>query len=254
MAFVGILNAFADRRVHIDYAGDPLKEKERVQIERMMDYQVDFYTLFGLGDSLSVKLTVFNERSEAMFYLDTMGVTKIIPLNTANGLYNSGKKEAIILEMGKDRKKGLSVIYHELSHFFTREITCVNPPMWLMEGLSEYFEHCEVGKKGISHSMTSYEKGRIRTMYMLGEINLRTFVDADRTLFMKKQRNDEQYAYVLAHALVTFMVENVSRQILGNLIGLLQDNKDKSKVSEKIARVYPGGFETFEKDFEKLYR
>ena len=140
------------------------------------------------------------------------------------------------------------------SHFFTWEITCVNPPMWLMEGLSEYFEHCEVGKKGISHSMTSYEKGRIRTMYMLGEINLRTFVDADRTLFMKKQRNDEQYAYVLAHALVTFMVENVSRQILGNLIGLLQDNKDKSKVSEKIARVYPGGFETFEKDFEKLYR
>lgn len=91
-------------------------------------------------------------------------------------------------------------------------------------------------------------------MYMLGEINLRTFVDADRTLFMKKQRNDEQYAYVLAHALVTFMVENVSRQILGNLISLLQDNKDKSKVSEKIARVYPGGFETFEKDFEKLYR
>lgn len=104
--------------------------------------------------------------------------------------------------------------------------------MWLMEGLSEYLNIAKSGKR-YQPLHDIIRKGRIRTMYMLGEINLRTFVDADRTLFMKKQRNDEQYAYVLAHALVTFMVENVSRQILGNLIGLLQDNKDKSKVSEK---------------------
>ena len=253
MAFVWSLNVFADRRIHIDYGGDPLTEKERLQIERILDYQVDFYSLFGLEDSLRVKLTVFNERSEAMFYLDSLGVTKIIPLSTANGLYNSKEKEAVILEMGKDRKKGLSVIYHELSHFFTREITCTNPPMWLMEGFSEYFEHCEVRKKGIRHSMSSYEIGRIRTMYMLGEINLKKFVDSDRTLFMKKQRTDEQYSYILAHALVAFMVENVSHQILVNLISLLQDHADKSAMSEKIARIYPGGFDAFENDFAKLY-
>lgn len=242
----------ADERLHIEYAGDGLTEKERLQIEQIMNYQTEFYSLFGLEDSLKVKLTVFEERSEAMFYLDTIGISKTHPLNRVNALYDAKRKEAIIMGMEKDRKKTLAVIYHELSHYLTRQMTGINPPMWFMEGLSEYFEHCEAGKKGIRHSMTSYEKGRIRTMYMLGEVNLKEFIDADRILFMKKQRTDEQYAYVLSHALATFIIENIPRQIVGNFIGLLQDKTDKDKASEKIARVYPGGFDAFETDFEKF--
>ena len=240
--------SFADGRLIIDYGGDALTEKERMRIEHMMDYQIEFYSMFGLEDSLRVRLTVFDERSEGMFYLDTIGVSKRHPLKNVNALYMHNRKEAVILGMDEDRKRMLPVIYH------AREITNVNPPMWLMEGLSEYFENCEVGKKDIKHTITSYEKGRIRTMYMLGEMDLRKFVDSDRSLFMKKQRTDEQYAYILSHLLVTFMIENVSRQVFVNLIDLLHDNTDKSKVSEKIARTYPGGFETFESDFEKIYK
>lgn len=245
-------SSFANGGLLIEYGGDALTEKECRQIERMMDYQMEFYRMFGLKDSLKVRLTVFDERSEGVFYLDTIGISKYHPLKNVNALYMHNRKEAVILGMDKDRKRMLPVIYHELSHYFTREVTGVNPPIWFMEGLSEYFEHCEVGKKGIRHSMTAYEKGRIRTMYMLGEINLRKFVDADRTLFMKKQRTDEQYAYILAHAITTFMLENVSRQLLSDFITLLQDKTDRAKVSEKIARIYPGGFEAFETDFEKF--
>lgn len=245
--------SFADGGLIIDYGGDALTEKERQRIERMMDYQIDFYSMFGLKDSLRVRLTVFDERSEGVFYLDTIGVSKYHSLKNVNALYMHNRKEAVILGMDEDRKRMLPVIYHELSHYFTREITDINPPMWLMEGLSEYFENCEVGKKGIKHSITSYEKGRIRTMYMLGEIDLRKFVDSDRSLFMKKQRTDEQSAYILSHSLVTFMIENVSRQVFVDLINLLHDNTDKSKISEKIARVYPGGFDAFENDYAKLY-
>lgn len=108
--------------------------------------------------------------------------------------------------------------------------------------------------KTVWNAFLSSYLGRIRTMYMLGEMDLRKFVDSDRSLFMKKQRTDEQYAYILSHLLVTFMIENVSRQVFVNLIDLLHDNTDKSKVSEKIARTYPGGFETFESDFEKIYK
>lgn len=246
--------SFADGRLYIEYGGDPLKEKERMQIDVMMDYQIEFYDMFGLEDSLRVRLTVFDERSEGLFYLDTIGIGKYHPLKNVDALYMHHRKEAVILGMDEERKRMLPLIYHELSHYFTREVAGANPPVWFMEGLSEYFEHCEVGRKGVKHFMTSYEKGRIRTMYMLGEINLRRFVDSDRTMFMKKQRTDEQYAYILAHALVTFMIENVSRQVLGDFIYLLQDKTYKSKVSEKISCVYPGGFEAFENDFGKLYK
>ena len=68
--------SFADGRLIIDYGGDALTEKERMRIERMMDYQIEFYSMFGLEDSLRVRLTVFDERSEGMFYLDTIGVSK----------------------------------------------------------------------------------------------------------------------------------------------------------------------------------
>ena len=251
MASLSVLVATA-QCLKIEYAGNALSKKEQQLVEQMMVYQIKFYRLFGLRDSLKVKLTVFNERSVAEFYLDKIGVSKNNSIKNINGLYSSRRKEAVIMEMDKNRKKGLSVIYHELSHYLTREITGTNPPMWLSEGLSEYFENCEVGKKGIRHSMTAYEKGRIRSMYMLGEVNLRNFVDADWNLFMKKQRTDEQYAYILAHALTTFMLENVSRQLFSDFITLLQDKTDRAKVSEKIARVYPDGFEAFETDFEKF--
>ncbi len=89
----------------IEYAGDVLSEKEQQLVERMMVYQIRFYRLFGLRDSLKVKLTVFNERSVAEFYLDTIGVSKNNSVKNINGLYSSKRKEAIIMEMDKNRKK-----------------------------------------------------------------------------------------------------------------------------------------------------
>lgn len=252
VSFVGLQYSFAEGRLHIDYAGDLLTEKERQQVERMADYQIEFFRLFGLGDSLSLKITVFDEWRDSVSYIVPIQKNGNNSANKLSGVYMYNKKELIIKGMKNNREKGLSMIYHQLSHYFTREITGVNSPAWLIEGLGEYFKNCEVGKKGIKHSMPLYEKGRICTMYMLGEVNLRKFVDADIFQFMKRQKSDEKSAYILAHSVVTFMIEKVPHQVMDDLIGLLQNKTDRAKVSEKIARVYPGGFEAFETDFEKF--
>ena len=39
---------------------------------------------------------------------------------------------------------------------------------------------------------------------MLGDIDLLTFINSRQKEFMQQQRTDEQYAYILSHALVTF--------------------------------------------------
>ena len=57
--------------------------------------------------------------------------------------------------------------------------------------------------------------------------------------FMKRQTTDEQYSYILAHALVTFWIETVPRDILKKLIASLQNKDDLSTVSERIDCVYP---------------
>ena len=50
-------------------------------------------------------------------------------------------------------------------------------------------------------------------MYMLGEVNLPTFLNSSQGKFMKQQMTDEQYSYILSHALVTFWIESVPREI-----------------------------------------
>ena len=82
---------------------------------------------------------------------------------------------------------------------------------------------------------------------MLGDIDLPTFINSRQKEFMKQQRTDEQYAYILSHALVTFWIEKVPRQILRDFVLSFQNKDDSSIVSERIDKVYTGGFKQFEK-------
>lgn len=122
-------------------------------------------------------------------------------------------------------------------------------PGWLNEGLSKYFENCELGKKGLKHTLGDYERGRIRTMYMLGEVDLKSFIDNTNGDFRKKLLTDESYAYVLSHALVTFGLEVAEKEFMENFIGLLNKKMTGVRYSQLIDAVYPGGFMQFERDF-----
>lgn len=244
LAFFFLCDFVNAQSVHIMYEGDPLTEKEQQKIEQTLQYEVDFYVQFGLPNTLNFALHVFDKKADALEYL---GKLNIQVDKNIDGIYVSNLQKAFIL--GREKRKDLGIIFHELSHHFTRLITSNYPPTWLNEGLSEYFEHCKMSKKGLQHTLTDYEQGRIRTMFMLGDINLLTFINSHQGQFMKQQKTDEQYAYILSHALVTFWIEQVPREILKNFIFSLQDNKKALMVSEQIDRTYLGGFSQFEKDF-----
>lgn len=246
-----LCSPFHAQTVKVKYGGDPLPDKDRQKIEQFLQYEVDFYSQFGLPDTLSLQLYVFENKREAMDYLDSIKIS--LPIK-ASGVYSPKHQKAIILGREKGRERSLAVIYHELSHHFVSQILGKRPPSWINEGLSEYFEHCNISKKGVRHTFTEYEQGRIRTMYMLGEVNLPTFMNSNQGNFMKQQMTDDQYSYILSHALVTFWIENVPRELLKKLISALQNKSDSSTVSEQIDSIYPGGFQQFEKDFEAVYK
>lgn len=232
--------------VHIEYLGDPLSAKERLHIEEVLKYETAFYAQFGLSDTLDLKLRVFNRKAEGRAYLDEIGVH--LPLRI-RGVYMTRRKEAVILGREKGDKTWLGVVSHELSHHFAREIGGKHIPSWLNEGLSEYFKHCQIKKKEVRHILPSYERGRIRTMYMLGDVDLLSFINSDRKMFMERQFTDERYAYILSHALVTFWIEEVPRDVFKEFISILKDVKEYPTASDRINRVYPGGFPQFEQDF-----
>lgn len=168
--FCGLLHA---QTVKVEYGGDPLPGKDRKKIEQFLQHEVDFYSQFGLPDTLSLQLYVFENRREAINYLESINVS--LPIK-ASGAYSPKLQKAVILGRENGRERSLAIIYHELSHHFVSQILDKRPPSWLNEGLSEYFEHCTIHKKAVRHTFTEYEQGRVRTMYMLGEVNLPTFL------------------------------------------------------------------------------
>ena len=70
--FCGLLHA---QTVKVEYGGDPLPDKDRKKIEQFLQHEVDFYSQFGLPDTLSLQLYVFENRREAIDYLESINVS-----------------------------------------------------------------------------------------------------------------------------------------------------------------------------------
>ena len=126
LSFVCLCDLLHAQTVRIAYEGDPLTDKERQKIELTLQYEVEFYSQFGLPDTLNLKLTVFNKREDALVYLNKFNIH---PPKSTNGIYISRLQKAIILSREKEYQQGLGVIYHELSHHLTLQITAGRPPI-----------------------------------------------------------------------------------------------------------------------------
>ena len=240
-------------QLDIQYGGDVmLTQKELAKVERMADFEIEFYRQFGLPDTMQLRMTLFEDKNEGRAYLSKI-YNGLSPHLSTGGIYLDKNHEAVIWEFRENRERKLAVIYHEMSHYFQHRIFRRRLPVWISEGLSEYFEHCEVKKKSIRHIMSEYEEGRIRSMYMLNEVNLKSFVDISYNAFMGRQRMDENYSYILAHALIAFFLDDCPREIFVALFNSLQDNDYKISVYERIDRIYPGGFSSFKTDFRKKF-
>ena len=87
--FCGLLHA---QTVKVEYGGDPLPGKDRKKIEQFLQHEVDFYSQFGLPDTLSLQLYVFENRREAIDYLESINVS--LPIK-ASGAYSPKLQKAV---------------------------------------------------------------------------------------------------------------------------------------------------------------
>ena len=84
LCFICLCDLLHAQTVRIAYEGDPLTDKERRKIEQALQYEVEFYTQFGLPDTLNLQLTVFNKREDALIYLNKFNIH---PPKSTNGMY-----------------------------------------------------------------------------------------------------------------------------------------------------------------------
>lgn len=243
----------SSQHIFIEYAGAPLSDSYKKQTELFLKHGYKFYQPFGLPDTLKIKLNISdNEKDWKDVLISNKAYKKQYSIQP-KGLYSTKTHECHIMLSDGMKSINMGLIRHELSHFLTHKIMGNNPIPWLYEGLSEYFFHCKVTAKGLKHSLDPYEKGRLRTMFMLNEIEPEDVLDYNIKEFSQAQKTNDRITYITAHALVTFLIEGAPQDYFAQLITLLKDSSNTTRTSQKIDKTYPGGLKKFIKDFTVYY-
>lgn len=225
--------------------GAPISKKDSIKIIDMIYAEMNFYNKIYSIDSAYIKLNIYDDKSayeEVRSKYRMKGVA-------GGGFFRSEDTTCYVLR-NKNRERGyLPIVYHEMSHYFTRRIINKTPPIWLTEGLSEYFEYSEMKKKRLTHYLSEYVKGRIKTMIEIKEIDLKKHIALSYHDFMKRQITDENYSYTLSHGIVYFLIEKDFEQFKTIVLKI----KDGSSSYDAIQETYSGGFVQFERDFIAYY-
>ena len=244
--------------LNIQYEGDKLSEKNIAKIEQMAEHMTDFYSAFGLGERVDVKLMIFRKKDEGYAYMRSIYPdSKSYQRTTSDeyfktglaGVYMPSRQTAVVLGMEQGIERGLSVIFHEISHHFTRLMFGKRtPPVWLNEGLAEHFEYMKFSrKKGWTSDVSDFDKGKLRTMYMLGELTVEDLFDLTHKDFKQKLRNEGNMFYAFSHVAVVVLMENLDKETFSQLISRLISRKTDQKTSMIVSELYPGGLDEYKK-------
>lgn len=237
---------------HAQFRGDQIPKKWLEKLEPLVNHEIEFYRPLGLAEDFSIRIWAFKDRKTGY---DTIG--KIVGRHkwvSESGLETAGvfippKNVVAIFGFDGEQDRMVSLIAHEINHslfhqtFPRKTLT----PTWLNEGLSEYFENCSVSRKGVvKHEFPDYDKGRLKTKYMLGEIKLAEFVDYGYKEFMQMEHSDDMSAYRMAHAIVTFLIE---KEVFQDCFKAIAGRSREETPSMMLGSAYPGGLSAFEADF-----
>ena len=245
-------------QVRITYTGDPLPKKAVEKIESMMGYMGGYYSALGLNGSIDVELKVFKSKKEGYRYMRSLypGDQRYIEQphdktmgGGIGGVYTLARKMAVVLGMEHGTDAAISLIDHEMSHHFTGMLFSGSmfAPVWLNEGLAEHFGALRVKKSGVVSEFPHADRGKVKTMIMLGDLNLSKFLDFTQKEFSQMHRNEGQTCYSLAHVIVAVLMENLATDRMGELVEVLKKRKRDDKVSSLLDSFYPGGLQSLEK-------
>lgn len=242
--------------LNITYLNDPLPEKWLKRLEQMLDYELDFYKKLGLEKEFAVKVHAFKDRDRGYAYMDSRyGQLKWQSESgvKTSGIFLPSENVIGIFGFGKDMDRTIGLLSHEISHGFFSQVyprRHKTVPTWLNEGLAEYFQHCTVKRNGeLVHEFPEDDRGRLKTRYMLGEMDVTGFLDYDRSRFMRMEHIDDMSAYRIAHAIVSFMVDEARDDYFVRFFSMIKDMSAAVSPSIVVEATYPGGIKSFEKDF-----
>ena len=198
---------------------------------------------FPYPDDFKVKVTIISSKEEFEDY-QKKHVGKVI---SQTGYYSGAERETVVWK-NESTKEMLAVLFHEASHMIlSRQIPWV--PMWLSEGLAEYFEGLNViGEKkrvNLQENRHSWIKAWAQERF---PIEIDTYIDLTHDQWQEFFKKEPNASYTIGYSLVYYMMSSSrTQQILKRVLWQIQMFGPQADSAQTIEDYYPGGFERFEK-------
>lgn len=228
------------QNVEINLINCKIDETEQKKIEKLIAYERMFCNeIFETESNITVpvKINLYGKykdyKIEKARYKALSKTGFYIPQINQSFIYKSGDFIPIAL--------------HEASHSIF-QFNYPRSPIWLNEGLAEFFETLDFDSEGNLHA--SPQSNRIRSI----KAGL-AFKDAERlkTFFKiydrKFYEHDMSENYNMAYSVIYYFIKSKNTKVLKNIIKLTSKGHDTLKAIEFIY----GSFEIFEERYRRFY-
>ncbi len=251
-------------QVNVSFNGDPLPGKSQKIANEMAQHIYNIYESMGYCGSIDMEFLTFKNREDGYSYLNELFPDnpsfKINVKERKKGMYREGiylhkKQQAVVvgLEYGTDHAFGY--IFHDLSIRLTSYVFGERvPPIWLEDGLANYFLDLRKVKNGYSPVLLPYFKGKIRTLHMLGELDLEKFFNLSKKEYLQMRKQESSYLNALSSITVAAMIKNLFPDKFSLLVKKIKERDTSQEVSELVQEIYPGGVSKLEEDMMELVK
>lgn len=210
---------------------------------------------FSYPDNFRIQITIFIDKDEFVEYQKKQGKTSIADL----AYYSVRFREGVVYwrtysKKTKDARDMVSAVFHEVNHMLL--MTKVRGiPLWINEGLSEYFDGLNVFGENRRVYLHEHHHRWVKRWTRNGfPVKLEEYLNLKHKQWHKLNRKVKNCnaAYTMGYSLVYFMMSRGNTEKV--LKELLWDFKRQGKKANSIAIInkhYPGGLESFERQWRK---
>ncbi len=208
---------------------------------------------FHYPNDYKVKVTIFADKDKFLKYRKKQGGPNVL----GYGYYSYKYHETVAYWKGyskkdKDAKIMIGTVFHEANHMILGHNIpwC---PVWVNEGLSEYFAGLQVFGKNKRVYLQSNRSSWCK--YWLKEgfpIELDEYVTLGYDKWIKFRKKNINAAYTIGYSLVYFLMSSSNTEkVLKELLWEFKKEGKKANSMKIINEYYPGGFAKLEKQWKE---
>ncbi|MBT32711.1 MAG: hypothetical protein CMO01_23865 [Thalassobius sp.] len=243
--------------IKIAYEGYKPNETEALKIKNAITFLHHYYkNKLGLQFSkdLKIKLRIFGDYYSYKIY--QLGFSR----STTDGAFYSSKFDEAVVWKRKDAEILLKDICHEVSHLLVGNLVgdknqaFKKRPLWINEGLSEYFENLDIEFESIKVQPNVVKLERCREWLLKNEmVPLSDYLGFSNKEWKENDGKENVYqSRTIGWSLMYFIFSKPEgAEIVGKMLKYMVANQyDENNAYKAVELLYPGGVKAIEHDWK----